>query len=155
MRKRVALLAALAVGCVEGGDIPSAPEQVFPTTITASDQELEPGESTTLTVHVANPLDGAVRLTFPTSCQALIIVRNQQGRITTPPNGEYQCASVPSQLFIAAGDTARFTVVWAGGVQFGAPGTSERVPPGNYFASAELRAAGVTAIAFPILIVVH
>lgn len=156
MRIRVALVVAvLAVGCVEEADLPSAPEQILPTSITASDRELDPGESATLTVKVANPLEQVVRLSFPTSCQALVFIRNQSGRVTTPPNGAYECASVPSQLTIQPGDTARFNVVWGGGVQFGPANTSDRVPPGNYFASAEFRADGYTAIAFPILIVVY
>lgn len=156
MRNRVLPgLALLLAGCVEEATIPSVPDQILPTTMSATDRELDAGESATLTVKVANPLDQVVRLGFPTSCQALIVVRNAAGRITTPPNGQFQCASVPSELVIQPGDTARFNVDWAGGVQFGPAGTSERVPPGNYFASAELRADGYTAIAFPILIVVN
>ena len=156
MRMCVALaLGLVASACVEEATVPPLPEQILPTTISASDRDLAPGESTTLTIRIENTLEEVVRLTFPTSCQALVFIRNASGRVTTPENGTYECASVPSLLTIQPGDTASFTSVWGGGIEFGAPGTSARVPAGDYFASAEFRADGYFAIAFPILIVVR
>ncbi len=133
----------------------SFPEQVIPATIEASDHDLAPGETTTLTVTLTNTLDELVRLNFPTQCQALVFIRNAAGRVMTPENGTYECASVPSSFTIDVGKTKTFNEQWGGGIEFGPPGSSTRVPPGSYYASAELRADGYLAIAFPILIVVR
>ena len=154
-RSLIALLLPAIFACVEKAPITPFPRQVIPTTITASDTDLQPGETATLTISITNTLEEEVRLTFPTSCQAIVFIRNENGRITTPPNGQYFCAAVPSSLTLAPGETKTFTRDWGGGVDFGAAGTSERLPPGSYFASGELRSDGYLAIAFPILIVVH
>lgn len=142
-------------GCVEEATLSPFPEQIIPATITATDSDLQPGETTTLTVTLENTLDQEILLTFPTSCQALFFIRNSAGRVTTPENGTWECASVPSSLTIGIGQKATFNLQWGGGIEFGPAGTSTRVPPGSYFASAELRADGYHAIAFPITIVVH
>jgi hypothetical protein len=139
-------------GCVESAEPPTLPEQILPVTITATDRELDPGESTTFTVAISNPLDELVRLTFPTSCQLLVFVKNGSGKVFTPKDGRHACASVPSVLTLEVGETKSYDVIWSGGIQFGTPGASERVPPGSYFASAEFRADGYIAIAFPILV---
>jgi hypothetical protein len=129
----VLLLAAVA-GCVEEAPVTPFPRQVIPAVITASDRDLQPGETATLTVS---------------------LIRDSRGRVTTPASGDYLCAEVPSSFTLAPGQTKTFDSVWGGGVEFGAAGTSERVPPGEYYASGELRSEGYLAIAFPILIVVH
>jgi intracellular proteinase inhibitor BsuPI len=151
----MAPLALVLAACVEEAPIEPFPEQIIPATIEASDRDLAPGESTTITVTLTNTLDQVVRLVFPTSCQALVFVRNSEGRVMTPENGTYECAAVPSSFTIDVGKTKTFDQQWGGGIEFGPPGSSTRVPPGSYYASAELRANGYHAIAFPILIVVH
>ena len=156
MNRFTALLFVLAcAGCVETASVTPFPEQVIPALITATDRELQPGENTTLTVTLTNTLEEEVQLTFPTSCQALVFIRNADGRVTTPENGTYECAAVPSSLTIGVGKSATFSMQWGGGIEFGPAGTSTRVPPGSYFAYGELRADGYHAIAFPITIVVH
>lgn len=154
-RLTIALLLVAGVACVEEAPVTPFPQQVIPAAITATDRDLQPGETSTLTVSLTNTLEEEVRLTFPTSCQAIVFIRNAQGRVTTPASGNYQCAAVPSSLTLAVGETKSFNVTWGGGVEFGTAGTSDRVPPGSYYASGELRADGYHAIAFPILIVVH
>jgi hypothetical protein len=154
-RRFIALLALPVLACVEKADFAPYPEQVLDARILASDRDLLPGETTSLTVQITNTLTDPVRLTFPTTCQALLFIRNDKGRVTTPENGTYECASVPSALDILPGETAEYHFEWGGGIEFGPPGTSTRVAPGTYYASAELRAEGHTAIAFPILIVVQ
>jgi hypothetical protein len=141
--------------CVEEAPVSQFPEQVIPTTITTSDNDLQPGETATLSVTITNTLEEGVQLTFPTSCQAFVYIRNSSGRVTTPENGTYECASVPSSINLDVGASKTFTFEWGGGIEFGPPGSSTRVPPGSYYASAELRADGYLALAFPILIVVH
>jgi hypothetical protein len=152
MLKRVFLLCLAAVGCVEEATVPRAPEQILPIQLTATDRDLGVGERSTLTVTLTNTLDQVVRLRFPTSCQAQVYIRNSQGRIVTPDGGRYECASVPSLLTIPVGQAATFDFTWSGEQAFGPPGTAERLPTGSYYASAELRADGYTAIAYPILI---
>ena len=147
------LLACAA--CVEEAPVQQFPEQVIPATISATDRDLEAGENTTITVTLTNTLDQQVQLTFPTSCQALVFIRNASGRVMTPENGTYECASVPSQFSLPPGASKKFDVTWGGGIEFGAAGTSTRLAAGSYYASAELRADGYIAIAFPILIVVR
>ena len=147
--------ALLCAGCVEEAPVAPFPEQIIPALITATDRDLHPGETTTLTVTLTNTLEEEVQLIFPTSCQALIFIRNAAGRVMTPEGGTYECASVPSLLTIPAGGSATFNMDWGGGIEFGPAGTSPRVPAGSYFASAEMRADNYHAIAFPITIVVH
>ncbi len=154
-RSLIALLLPAVAACVEEAPITPFPRQVIPTTITTSDSDLQPGETATLTISVTNTLEEQVQLTFPTSCQAIVLIRNDRGRVTTPPNGQQSCAAVPSSFTLAPGETKSFTRDWGGGVDFGAAGTSERVPAGTYYASGELRSEGYLAIAFPITIVVH
>jgi hypothetical protein len=151
---RAPLILVLAA-CVEEAPIQPYPEQLIPATIEATDRDLAPGETTTITVTLTNTLDQVVRLNFPTQCQALVFIRNSAGRVMTPENGTYECAAVPSSFTIEVGKTKTFDQQWGGGIEFGPPGSSTRVPPGSYYASAELRADGYLAIAFPILIVVH
>ena len=153
-RLKVALL-LLCTACVEEAPVNPVPEQVIPTVITATDRDLQPGESTTLTVTITNTLDEDVELAFPTSCQALVFIRSAEGRVTTPSNGTYLCADVPSLLTLAVGATKSYNMTWGGGIEFGPAGSSPRVPAGSYYASAELRADNYVAIAFPITIVVR
>jgi hypothetical protein len=153
-RLKVALI-LVCMACVEEAPLNPVPEQVIPTTISASDRDLQTGESTTLTVTITNTLDEEVELAFPTSCQALVFIRNAEGRVMVPANGTYLCADVPSLLILAAGASKVYNVTWGGGVEFGPAGSSTRLPAGSYFASAELRADNYIAIAFPITIVVR
>lgn len=155
MNRLVWVLILVLAACVEKAPVTPYPEQIIPATISATDRDLAPGESTILTVTLTNTLDQVVRLNFPTSCQALVFIRNAAGRVMTPENGTYECAAVPSAFTIDTGKTKTFNQQWGGGIEFGPPGTSLRVPPGSYYASAELRADGYHAIAFPILIVVR
>lgn len=154
-RLTITALVLSGIGCVEEATIPPFPEQVIPATISTSDTDLQPGETATITVTLTNTLDEDIQLTFPTQCQALVFIRNREGRVTTPENGSWECASVPSSVNIAIGKSATYNMEWGGGIEFGPAGTSPRVPPGSYLASAELRADGYLAIAFPITIVVR
>jgi hypothetical protein len=149
------VLLVLSAACVEEAPVTPFPEQIIPAQITATDRDLQPGESSTLTVTLTNTLEEEVQLVFPSSCQALVFIRNAGGRVFTPEDGTYECAAVPSLLTLQPGQTKTYTVEWGGGIEFGPAGTSTRVPPGTYYASAELRADNYHAIAFPITIVVH
>lgn len=154
-RLGIALILMVGAACVEEAPVSTLPEQIIPAQITATDRDLQPGETTTLTVTLTNTLEEEVQLVFPTSCQALIFIRNAAGRVLTPENGEYECAAVPSLLTLPAGAVKTYTVEWGGGIEFGPAGTSTRLPPGSYYAWAEMRADNYYAIAFPITIVLH
>jgi hypothetical protein len=154
-RLTISLVLMAGTACVEEAPVTPFPAQVIPAFISATDRDLEDGETSTLTVSLTNTLDEEARLTFPTSCQAIVFIRNDRGRVTTPESGNYLCASVPSALTLAAGETKSFNTQWGGGIEFGPAGTSARVPAGSYYASGEMRADGYHAIAFPILIVVR
>ena len=117
-RLRFTLLLLLSAACVEKPPAQPLPEQIIPTQITATDRDLQPGETTTLTVSITNTLEEEVELVFPTSCQALIFIRNASGRVFTPENGTYACAAVPSLLTIAVGATKSYTMQWGGGIEF-------------------------------------
>jgi hypothetical protein len=82
-------------------------------------------------------------------------VRTGTGRVVTPEDGDYACASVPTQISLPAGEAIAFTFVWSGESEFGPPGSGTQLPPGDYFASAELNADGYRGIAFPIKIVLN
>jgi hypothetical protein len=155
MKRLTAALLLACASCVEKAPPNPVPKQLIPAQITASDRDLQPGENTTLTVTLTNTLEEEVQLVFPTSCQALIFIRNSEGRVFTPKDGTYECAAVPSQVTIPVGATKTYNVTWGGGIEFGPAGSSPRVPAGSYFASAELRADNYLAIAFPITIVVR
>lgn len=155
MKRLTAAVLLASLACVEEAPLNPVPEQIIPTTITASDRDLEPGETSTLTVSITNTLDVEVELVFPTSCQALVFIRNSNGRVTTPESAEYQCAAVPSLVTIPPTESKSYTVLWGGGSEFGTAGSSPRVPAGTYYASAELRADNYIGIAFPITIVVR
>jgi hypothetical protein len=148
-------LSLSGIGCVEEAPVQTVPEQIIPMQIATTRAELLPGESTTLRVTITNTLETLVRLFFPSSCQAEVYIRNPSGRVVTPDGGTYECAAVPSLVTLAAGQAATFDFVWSGETEFGLPGTATRLPPGSYYASAEMHADGYTAIAFPILIVLH
>jgi hypothetical protein len=157
MKRRVAFLIipALALGCVESPDIPTLPEQVLSMQVLADQTIFTRGASVTVSVVLTNTLDELVRLTFPTSCQAQLYVRTGLGRVVTPEDGDYNCASVPTQISLQAGEAITFTFVWSGESEFGPPGSGATLPPGDYFASAELNADGYRGIAFPIKIVLN
>ncbi|HEX6317084.1 MAG TPA: BsuPI-related putative proteinase inhibitor [Gemmatimonadaceae bacterium] len=156
MKRCVRPLMLLATAaCVEAAEPTTFPRQVIPALISATDLDLEPGETSTLTLTITNTLEEDVELVFPTSCQALIFIRSAGGRVFTPENGTYECAAVPSLLPLAAGDSAQFSMEWGGGIEFGPAGSSPRVPPGTYYAYGEMRADNYHAIAFPITIVVR
>ena len=151
----IALILLLSVACVEEAQVSPVPEQINPAQITSTDRDLQPGETTTLTVTLTNTLEEQVQLVFPTSCQALIYIRNQAGRVLSPDGGKYECAAVPSLLTLPPGSVKSYNVEWGGGIEFGPAGTSTRLAAGSYFAWAEMRADNYHAIACPITIVVH
>jgi hypothetical protein len=155
MNRLTVVLLLLCAACVEDAPVSPVPEQIIPTQIVATDRDLQPGETTTITVSITNTLDEEVQLSFPTSCQALVFIRTTAGRLATPEDGRFECAAVPTLLTLAPGATKSYNVTWGGGTQFGPAGSSPRVPAGSYFASAELRADNYLAIAFPITIVVR
>jgi hypothetical protein len=157
MRRRRAflLVSALMLACVEEATVPTVPEQILSLQVSSTAASFARGSSVTLTVTLTNTLEELIRLSFPTSCQALLYVRTSLGQVVTPENGTYDCATVPTQISLPAGEAANFTFVWSGESRFGPPGSGTQLPPGEYFASAELNADGYVGIAFPLRIVLN
>lgn len=155
-RHRVlACLSLVLAACVEGADIPTVPEQILEISISANPLVLERGETTRLVVTLKNPLEEQVRLNFPSTCQVRLFVRDHLGRIVAPANGTYNCATVPSQITLEAGQSTTFPFDWSGEAALGPPGSGTPLPPGEYFASADLNADGYVGIAFPLRIILN
>lgn len=150
MRKRLALpVCAMLLGaCVEKASLPTVPEQKLSMEIGASPTVFSQGQSTTLTVSLTNPLDDVVRLSFPTSCQVALYIRNSANQVVAGSKAS-ECATVPSLITLQVGQTRTFTFTWSGASELGPPGFGTPLPAGSYYASAEMQADGYTGIAFP------
>lgn len=157
MLKRLAtsgLLLFLA-GCVEKADIPTVPEQILPFTISLSSSTITRGQSTTISVTLTNNQDFDVQMSFPTSCQARLFIRDVQGAYVTPPNGNHNCAAVQTFLALAPGESRTFAYQWSGESQYGPPGSGTQLPAGTYYASADLLSDQYTGVAFPVAIILN
>ena len=66
-RLGIALFLLVSAACVEEPPVSPLPEQIIPAQITATDRDLQPGETTTLTVTLTNTLEDDVQLVFPTT----------------------------------------------------------------------------------------
>jgi hypothetical protein len=150
-RIAAAALSIAVAGCVEKADIPVAPVQILSMQVSASPRDLPRGESMTLTVTLTNTLDETVRLSFPTTCQVVLFIRDSGNRVVARHRTD-DCATVPSLITLHAGQSATFTFVWSGESELGPPGSGSPLPAGNYYASAEMEADGYTGIAFPLLV---
>lgn len=152
-RRLASLLFCLAAaGCVEKADIPTVPEQILPMQLSATERNLARGQSTVLTVSLANTLEQVVRLSFPSTCQVRLYIKDGNNRVAAPKTA-YSCASVPSLITLQPGQTRTFDFTWSGESELGPPGSGHPLPAGPYYASAEMLADGYTGVAFPILIV--
>jgi len=154
MRSRAvpALLCLLATGCVEKADLPTVPEQILPMQLAATLRTLSRGQSTVLTVSLTNTLEEVVRLSFPSTCQVRLYIRDSGNRLAAPKTA-YSCATVPSLITLPPSQTRTFDFTWSGESELGPPGSGTALPAGSYYASAEMLADGYTGVAFPILIV--
>jgi len=148
------MFAMLLAGCVQEASIPTVPEQKLTMELSASLTQFGPGESTTLTVSLTNSLEQMVRLSFPTSCQVFLYIRNSTNQVVAG-SSQTECATVPSLITLQVGQTRTFTFTWSGESALGPPGSATPLPAGSYYASAEMLADGYTGIAFPLLIVLQ
>jgi hypothetical protein len=155
LKRLVAPVCVMLLGaCVEQASLPTVPEQKLTMELTASVAEFSHGQSTTLTVSLTNPLEEAVRLSFPTSCQVGVYIRNSTNQVVAGSKPS-ECATVPSLITLQVGQTRTFTFTWSGESELGPPGSGTQLPAGSYYASAEMLADGYTGIAFPLLIVLQ
>lgn len=151
LRKLIPVLVGAAVACSNEADIPSLGEQVIELRVAPSLTTLQPGDSTLITATLTNTLDEDVLLVFSTTCQILVYVSNETGRVVTPAAG-HNCPGIPSQLPIPALGTVTRLVTWDGRAEFGTSGGAPRLPAGKYYVSAQLDAANYRTVGFPVLV---
>lgn len=151
MPRALLLLAPLFLACSNEPTVPGIGEQLIELRVSPAPTTLAPGQSTTITATLTNTLDEEVLLIFPTTCQILVYVRNETGRVVAPEAG-HNCPRVPSQLGIPALGTVTRTIVWDGRGEFGTGGTTARLPAGKYFVSARLEADNYRTVGFPVLV---
>ncbi len=147
MRLLPLLVPFLLVACVEELEVPTIGLDEVSLELSLSTQTLKLGAVDTIRVRVVNNLDIPVRLTFPTTCQVVVTVRNRAGNVVTPRDGRPQCLPVQSQLTLPIGGSQVFTTLWSGGFDFAPPDTPDKVPPGTYFVYAEMVARGYSTLA--------
>jgi len=153
MRNAFLFVAALAsAACTQSPTVPKIEEQVIGLSIGVSDSVLVAGKLDTIRVTVTNTLDQLVRISFPTTCQVKVYIRNSSGNVVLPSGGDYQCAGIISQLTIAAKGTTVLPFVWSGGQSFLPPDPTQKLPFGVYYVTASLDTDGLSLIAFPVRI---
>jgi hypothetical protein len=137
------LVAALLSACQEDPTVPKIGIPLVELSLSAAKQQIRVGEPDTIRVVARNTLtDAGVRLTFGSTCQILVFVRDSRGRVVVPDGGEHSCLPVPSQLTIPANQSVTQTFVWTGGTAFTPPEPPTALPPGVYFVTASIRASG-------------
>lgn len=148
MRVAISLLAALALlGCQQEPTVPRIGLDPVSLSLSVSTQTLQAGKPDTIRAIVKNNLTSTVRLTFDNLCQVFVTVRNQAGDVVTPRDGRPRCLAIQSQMIIAANATQVITTIWTGGFDFLPDDTTAKVPPGQYFVSAQLIARGYSTLA--------
>ena len=106
--------------------------------IRSSATAISAGQTDTITVTVTNHLTEPLRLVFETSCQILVYVRTQTARVVVPPSGTHDCVNVASQLVIPSEGSISREFLWRGMSAFEPPGSSTRLPAGDYVVTAEM-----------------
>jgi len=110
------------------------------------------GTPDTITVTLVNTLNQTIELDFPTLCQIQIFIRDATNHVVVPKGGSYICGPVPTTLTMAANTLQKDEFEWTGGQGFTAPDSDTKVPAGNYFVWAEIRASNYSTVAFPVKI---
>lgn len=152
-RPPLAALAALAATALVAGScsqdpvVPKVGEQPIALAVALSSQTMRLGTPDTIRVTATNTLNERVVLTFATSCQITVTIRNASGDAVIPPNGRHGCVPVTSNLSISALASVTFTFVWDGRTEFLPTSSTVRVPPGSYFVSAAIDATNYSTIA--------
>jgi hypothetical protein len=146
------LLPVLLTACVQEATVPSMGDRVVELRVLPSAATLGPEEILTITASLTNTLDQTVVLGFNTTCQVLIYVRNDAGRIVTPEGGSHSCPGVSTQMTIPALATITREFLWTGRGEFGTGATGPRLPAGRYFVSATLNATNYSTVGFAVLV---
>jgi hypothetical protein len=143
-------LALLATACVQDPTIPKLGNRTIELRVQVSTQQLAQGQADTISIVAVNHLPDQVRILFNSTCQILVYVRTKAGEAVIPESGEYECIPVASQMVIAGNGTVTKTFIWKGGTAFDPPGSPTRLPPGDYFVSANMDADGFSVPAFAV-----
>ena len=106
--------------------------------LSASKTQFHAGTPDTLRVTLTNDSPSAIVLHFGSSCQILPYIRDDRGAVVLPAGGGWACLTVLTQLALSAHQSVTREFVWTGGTSFSSGVPQRLLPPGTYYASAEV-----------------
>ena len=106
--------------------------------LSASTTRLRAGTPDTLRLTLTNDSPSAIVLHFGSSCQILPYIRDDRGTVALPAGGGWVCFAVLTQLALAGRQSVTKEFVWTGGTTFASNMPLRALPPGTYYASAEV-----------------
>jgi len=109
-------------------------------TVTPSDVSLRRGTPEPLSVTLTNPRDSALVLHFATTCQVMLYVEDLKRTVRVPSAGIYSCGQTLTELPIGARKGITITYQWLGAEQWEPSHDALKLPPGDYYAWAEVKA---------------
>ena len=141
MKRLVLLLAALAAAACNF-EIVGPHDDELRLELSATPDEITPGDTVTLLARLVNGRDEDVRLDFPDGCQVLAYVVNAAGEVVFPQGGSWGCPAAPTTLELGDGETVEAELRWTGEALLSRPGEeparSQPLPRGTYRAFAQL-----------------
>ncbi|MGQ0642785.1 MAG: BsuPI-related putative proteinase inhibitor [Gemmatimonadaceae bacterium] len=154
MRRCATFLALfLVTACSQDPAVPRQRDEII-LRLTASKATIRAGESDTITVTATNNFGDSVTIRFPNSCQVFAFIRDPRGRIVTPGRG-WTCLPVVTTLALAVDESRQFKFVWTGLTEFAGTLAPGPLTPGEYFATATLRAGDFVVHAPPLRIILQ
>jgi hypothetical protein len=101
--------------------------------------QLRIGDTSTVMFRLSNVGAETLRLHFPSSCQILpYVVEQQRGAVVHPAGGSWGCLTVITSLTLAPGATRVVPLLLRGGMSAASNYPEVRLSPGAYFAYARL-----------------
>jgi hypothetical protein len=143
----LAASAALTAGCVQDPVIPKVADDPIVLSISLSTTTFRRGKADTIRVTATSSFTEAVTLVYQNDCQFLVTIRSAAGTPVVPPNGQFSCTPIPSQLRIPAAGSVTQAFVWAGGDRLLPTASTTLLPPGTYYISAAIDAANYSTFA--------
>lgn len=119
------LCAVLLAGC--GDDIVGSEQDGLVLSLQVTDDEIVPGETTTLVGRLTNTTSEQVVLVFPSGCQITAWVEDPSGDVVYPFNGSLLCPAAVTELELDPGETFEHEFTWDG--KDWAPGSADEFPP--------------------------
>ena len=139
VKRMVLLLAALAAAACNF-EIVGPHDDELRLELSATPDEITPGDTVTLVARLVNGRDEDVRLDFDDGCQVLAFVVNGAGEVVFPLGGNWGCPAALTSLELDDGDSVEVEFEWTGEMLLSRPGEvparSEPLPRGTYRAFA-------------------